>query len=329
MQFWYKKFGIHWLLLPLSALFWLVSQIRKTLYQQGFLSSYRSPVPVIVIGNLTVGGNGKTPMVIWLVEQLQQQGLKVAVISRGYGSQSKTYPVLVNEHSDPILAGDEPVLIAKRTKVLVCISPNRQQAIELLLKTQNIDVIISDDGLQHYKLQRDLEIVVIDAERQFGNGFLLPAGPLRELPNRLSAVDFIVNNGSTTVYTDVGMQLKSDYAINLKTAEKSLLSSFSQANAIAGIGYPPRFFKMLQQWGIKLNLTQEFKDHQSFSLQQLCHFDKKQPLFMTEKDAVKCAAFAQENWWYVPVEAELTSPDNNQKVRCFLAKCIELCSRSK
>lgn len=252
MQFWYKKFGLHWLLLPFSALFLLISYFRKTLYQQGFLSSYQAPVPVIIVGNLTVGGNGKTPVVIWLVEQLQQRGLKVGVISRGYGSQSKTFPLLVTEQSDPILSGDEPLLIAKRMQAPVCISPNRQQAIELLLQTHQCDLIVSDDGLQHYKLQRDLEIVVIDSERLFGNGFLLPAGPLRELPSRLKTVDFIISNGKQCHYSDVAMQLMPHYAVNLRTGEKKALQDFHQVNAMAGIGNPVRFFTMLEQLGIEL-----------------------------------------------------------------------------
>ena len=184
MPFWYSNSKLAWLLLPFSLLFWLISQIRLALFSLNILSSYKSPKPVIIVGNLSVGGNGKTPVVVWLVEELQKQGLRIGVISRGYGSQSKTYPLLVTPETDPVQGGDEPVLIAKRTGVPVVISPNRQQAIELLLKTQDCDLIISDDGLQHYKLQRDIEIVVMDAERALGNGFVLPAGPLRELPSR-------------------------------------------------------------------------------------------------------------------------------------------------
>lgn len=324
MQFWYQKIGIHWLLLPFSFLFGLISTLRKVLYQKGILYSYRSPIPVVIVGNLSVGGNGKTPVVVWLVQQLQQQGLKVGVISRGYGSQSKTFPLLITEQSDPILSGDEPLLIAKRTKAPVCISPNRQQAIELLLQTHQCDLIVSDDGLQHYKLQRDLEIVVIDGERQFGNGFLLPAGPLRELPSRLKQVNLIISNGNANAYTDVVMQLKPEYAINLKTGERRLLTDFEQVNALAGIGNPQRFFTMLQNRGIRLLQCRSFQDHQVFTAQSLNKFVSNQPLFMTEKDAVKCMAFAQDNWWYVPVEAEISSPNNNQKVRCFLDKLSKL-----
>lgn len=310
MPFWYSNSKLAWLFLPFSLLFWLISQIRRALFSLNILSSYKSPKPVIIVGNLSVGGNGKTPVVVWLVEELQKQGLRVGVISRGYGSQSKTYPLLVTPETDPVQGGDEPVLIAKRTGVPVVISPNRQHAIELLLKTQNCDLIISDDGLQHYKLQRDIEIVVMDAERALGNGFVLPAGPLRELPSRLKSVDFVITNGGKNAYSDAIMQLVPHYAINLVTAEKRLLSELSQGSAIAGIGNPQRFFTMLENLNIRLENTKAFQDHQHFEPQLLEKLAENQPLFMTEKDAVKCQAFAKENWWYVPVDAEIVEAEN-------------------
>ncbi len=310
MPFWYSNSKLAWLFLPFSLLFWLISQIRRALFSLNILSSYKSPKPVIIVGNLSVGGNGKTPVVVWLVEELQKQGLRVGVISRGYGSQSKTYPLLVTPETDPVQGGDEPVLIAKRTGVPVVISPNRQQAIELLLNTQDCDLIISDDGLQHYKLQRDIEIVVMDAERALGNGFVLPAGPLRELPSRLKNVDFVITNGGKNAYSDAVMTLVPHYAINLVTAEKRLLSEFSQGSAIVGLGNPQRFFTMLENLNIRLENTKAFQDHQHFEPQLLEKLAENQPLFMTEKDAVKCQAFAKENWWYVPVDAEIVEAEN-------------------
>ena len=323
MQFWYSRSWIAWLLCPFSLLFWLITTVRRALFRLNLLKSYRAPVPVVIVGNLSVGGNGKTPAVIWLVQELTKYGLNVGVISRGYGSKAKNYPLLVTPTSDPIEVGDEPVLIATRTQAPVCISPNRQQAIECLLQHTKCDVIISDDGLQHYKLQRDFELVIMDAKRGLGNGFLLPAGPLRELPSRLKNVDIIITNGSENQYSDAVMTLKPQYAVNLVTKAQRPLNEFSQATAIAGIGNPPRFFTMLQQHGIQLIETQAFQDHQSFSPELFAKFDKNRPLLMTEKDAVKCMTFAEEYWWYVPVTTEI----QGEKAQQFIQKIVQKCGQ--
>ncbi|MCQ9121098.1 tetraacyldisaccharide 4'-kinase [Rodentibacter pneumotropicus] len=309
MPFWYSHSKLAWFLLPFSLLFWLISQFRRALFLLGVKSSYRAPKPVVIVGNLSVGGNGKTPVVVWLVEEMKKRGLHVGVISRGYGSRAKTYPLLVTANTHPYEGGDEPVLIVQRTGVPVVISPNRRQAIELLLKHSDCDIIISDDGLQHYQLQRDIEIVVMDAERALGNGFVLPAGPLRELPSRLKTVDFVITNGGKNQYSDAVMTLVPHYAINLKTKEKRPLSAFQSGSAIAGIGHPPRFFTMLETLGIDLVQIRAFQDHQDFDASQLEKFPQNQPLFMTEKDAVKCQTFAKENWWYVPVDAEVVEAE--------------------
>ncbi|WP_040976144.1 tetraacyldisaccharide 4'-kinase [Necropsobacter massiliensis] len=311
MNFWYASGGLalllKWLLAPFSALFWLISQLRRSLLQRGILPTYRAPVPVVIVGNLSVGGNGKTPVVIWLVQQLQRQGLNVGVISRGYGSRSPLYPRLVTANDDPVQAGDEPLLIAQRTGVPVCIAPDRKQAVELLLRHADCDLIVSDDGLQRYQLQRDFEIVVIDAERGLGNGFVLPAGPLRESARRLASVDLIIANGAPHPYAQAVMRLVPKYAVNLFNGKSRALSELrgEAINAIAGIGNPARFFSMLQKFGFELAECCAFQDHQRFEPAQFEKFDKKRLLLMTEKDAVKCRAFAQENWWYVPVEAEI------------------------
>ncbi len=323
MQFWYSRSWIAWLLCPFSLLFWLITTVRRALFRSNLLKSYRASIPVVIVGNLSVGGNGKTPAVIWLVQELTKCGLNVGVISRGYGSKAKNYPLLVTPTSDPIEAGDEPVLIAARTQAPVCISPNRQQAIECLLQHAKCDVIISDDGLQHYKLQRDFELVIMDAERGLGNGFLLPSGPLRELPSRLKNVDIIITNGSENQYSDAVMTLKPQYAVNLVTKAQRPLNEFSQATAIAGIGNPPRFFTMLQQHGIQVMETQAFQDHQSFSPELFAKFDKNRPLLMTEKDAVKCMTFAEEYWWYVPVTTEI----QGEKAQQFIQKIVQKCGQ--
>nr|WP_314740627.1 tetraacyldisaccharide 4'-kinase [uncultured Haemophilus sp.] len=322
MKLWQKTTLITWLLAPLSLLFWLISQIRRILFRKKVLKSYRSPVPVLVIGNISVGGNGKTPLVIWLVEQLQQKGVKVGVISRGYGGENKVYPQLVTAQSDPVLMGDEPVLIAQRTNAPVAISPNRQQSIELLLNQFELDLIITDDGLQHYALERDMEWVVVDGERRFGNGFVLPAGGLRELPSRLKEVQAVICNGQNAKAGEHTMQLKSEWAVNLKTGEKRALNSFTQPiYALAGIGYPPRFFNMLEQLGFSLAETFSFADHQAFRAEMITpKLTQDLPLLMTEKDAVKCKAFAQENWWYIPVSANFSE----KSTACLVEMVLEL-----
>ncbi|QLB20499.1 tetraacyldisaccharide 4'-kinase [Vespertiliibacter pulmonis] len=324
MKIWQSRTIITWLLAPFSLLFWLVSQFRRWLYCKKIFSSYRSPVPVLIVGNISVGGNGKTPVVVWLVEQLQQRGIKVGVISRGYGGKNKQFPQLITPESDPELMGDEPVLIAQRTKAPVAISPNRQQSIELLLSHFSLDLIIADDGLQHYALDRDIEWVVIDGERLFGNGFVLPAGGLRELPSRLQSVQAVICNGkSANVANEHLMQLLPDNAINLKTGQAKPLVDFTAQKvvALAGIGYPPRFFSMLENYGISLYQQHSFADHQSYTKEMLDPLSMGGiPLLMTEKDAVKCTEFAQENWWCVPVSAKFSE----QSTACLLEPILNL-----
>ena len=320
MKLWQKTSIITWLLAPFSLLFWLISQIRIALYRKKILKSYRSPVPVLVIGNISGGGNGKTPLVIWLVEQLQKKGVKVGVISRGYGGENKVYPQLVTPESNPKLMGDEPLLIAQRTHAPVAISPNRQQSIELLLSQFELDLIVTDDGLQHYALERDMEWVVVDGERRFGNGFVLPAGGLRELPSRLKQVQAVICNGKNANAGEHAMHLEPDFVINLKTGEKRKLSEFTQSvYALAGIGYPPRFFNMLKELGIPLAETFSFADHQAFTAEMIVpKLSQNLPLLMTEKDAVKCKAFTQGNWWYVPVSARFSEKSTACLVRMVM-----------
>lgn len=312
MNIWQSRSLITWLLAPFSLLFWLVSQLRRQLYRKKILPTYRSPMPVLVVGNLSVGGNGKTPVVVWLVEQLQQRGLKVGVISRGYGGENRAFPQLVRADSSPQQMGDEPVLIAQRTQAPVAISPDRRQSIELLLSRYDLDIIITDDGLQHYRLERDIEWVVVDGERRFGNGFVLPAGSLRELPGRLASVQAVICNGKSAKAGEHQMTLTPSYAINLKTGEKRTLTAFQHTScvAMAGIGYPPRFFTMLSHLGISLQTCHAFADHQAYLPEQLSALATSAiPLLMTEKDAVKCQAFAEDHWWYVPVSAAF-SPES-------------------
>lgn len=307
-RIWSGKSWFYLLLLPFSWLYGAITLLRRFAYQKGWLLSWKASVPVVVVGNLTAGGNGKTPVVIWLVEQLILQGFKPGIVSRGYGGKSDHYPLLLTSETTPAIAGDEPVLIYHRTGAPVAVAPNRRDAVKALLAQHELDVIITDDGLQHYALQRDYEIVVIDGQRRFGNGWWLPAGPMRERASRLHSVDAIIVNGGLSQDNEIAMVLAGDIAVNLKTGEKKPVQQIAKAVAIAGIGHPPRFFNSLREKGIELISTQAFSDHSDYSakeLQDLTPFNET--LIMTEKDAVKCQHFAQENWWYLPVSAELNS----------------------
>lgn len=307
-RIWSGKSWLYILLLPFSWLYGVITLLRRFAYQKGWLASWKAPVPVVIVGNLTAGGNGKTPIVIWLVEQLIQQGFKPGVVSRGYGGKSDHCPLLLTSNTSPAMAGDEPVLIHHRTGVPVAVAPNRRDAVKALLAQHELDVIITDDGLQHYALQRDYEIVVIDGLRRFGNGWWLPAGPMRERARRLKSVDAIIVNGGVSQGNEISMTLEGDIAVNLKTGEKKPVQQIKKAVAIAGIGHPPRFFNSLNEKGVELITTKAFSDHSDYSAQELQDLTPNlEPLIMTEKDAVKCQHFAQDNWWYLPVSAELNS----------------------
>nr|CBX73036.1 tetraacyldisaccharide 4'-kinase [Yersinia enterocolitica W22703] len=283
------------------------------LYSGAALSMAR-PVPVIIVGNLTAGGNGKTPVVIWLVEQLKQRGYRVGVVSRGYGGKSDVYPLLLSNSTTTSQAGDEPVLIYQRTAAPVAVSPKRSDAVKALLKSHDLDFIITDDGLQHYALQRDFELVVIDGVRRFGNGWWLPAGPMRERAGRLRSVDAVITNGGIAATGEIPMQLAAREAVNLVTGERCPAQQLQHVVAMAGIGHPPRFFATLNLLGIAPKKEYAFADHQDYSLAQLSSLTSgPQNLLMTEKDAVKCRAFAQPNWWYLPVDAQLP-PDQAEQL---------------
>ncbi|MGP3592812.1 tetraacyldisaccharide 4'-kinase [Vagococcus sp. WN89Y] len=294
------------LLLPLSWLYGLVSGAIRLAYRLGLKKAWRAPVPVVVVGNLTAGGNGKTPVVIWLVEQLQQRGLRVGVVSRGYGGKAAQYPLLLNAQTTPAEAGDEPVLIVQRTGAPVAVSPVRRDAVEAILAQHPVQLIITDDGLQHYRLARDKEIVVIDGVRRFGNGWWLPAGPMRERASRLKTVDAVITNGGVAKAGEIPMRLRPGLATNLRSGERRAVSELSNVVAMAGIGHPPRFFATLAECGVTPQQTVALADHQALTRTDVQALVKPgQTLVMTEKDAVKCRSFAQDNWWYLPVDAML------------------------
>ncbi|VFS81921.1 Tetraacyldisaccharide 4'-kinase [Raoultella planticola] len=240
-RIWSGESPVWRLLLPLSWLYGLVSGLIRLSYRLGLKKAWRAPVPVAVVGNLTAGGNGKTPVVIWLVEQLQQRGIRVGVVSRGYGGKAASYPLLLSNDTSTAEAGDEPVLIFQRTGAPVAVSPERREAVQALLHAHDLQLIITDDGLQHYKLARDKEIVVIDGERRFGNGWWLPAGPMRERASRLRSVDAIIVNGGVAQAGEIPMQLRPGLAVNLRSGERRDVASFENVVAMAGIGHPRAF----------------------------------------------------------------------------------------
>ncbi len=305
-RYWWDRNGIALLLWPISWLFCLVVWIRRRAYQLGIFHSTKLPLPVIVVGNITVGGAGKTPLVIWLARHLQQQGFKPGIISRGYGGNATSWPQQARAGSDPTVVGDEAVLIASSLECPVCVGPDRVQAGQELAKLGTCDIIISDDGMQHYALKRDIEIAVIDGVRGLGNGFCLPAGPLRERPRRLSQADMIVVNGIAGRH-QFAMRLRQSFVVNMADSSKVCkLADFAKGgsvHAMAGIGHPERFFLQLEGAGLEI-IRHTFPDHHRFLPEEILP-DDDAPILMTEKDAVKCMRFAQPRHWCVLVVAEL------------------------
>ncbi|PWB35918.1 tetraacyldisaccharide 4'-kinase [Pseudomonas sp. SDI] len=302
---WYNGHPALALLRPLEALYRRVVRTKRERFLAGQGEIYRAPVPVLVVGNITVGGTGKTPLILFLIEHCRQRGLRVGVVSRGYGARPPQFPWRVRAEQSAAEAGDEPLLIVQRSGVPLVIDPNRAQAVRALLAAEPLDLILCDDGMQHYRLARDLELVLIDAARGLGNRRCLPAGPLREPVERLADVDAVLFNGATADRDDgFAFTLQPTALVNLRSGERRGLEHFppGQAlHAVAGIGNPQRFFNTLQ--GLNWRpVPHAFADHAAFSAQALS-FTPPLPLVMTEKDAVKCRAFAADDWWYLAVDA--------------------------
>ncbi len=303
----HNKFGlVNFTLVPFSAVFFILSCIRLWLYKFKILKVNDSSLPVIVVGNITVGGTGKTPIVISIVNYLKSQNKKVGVVSRGYSGRYSQESIEVTLSSDPMQCGDEPLLIKQQTEVPVAVAKKRTKAIEYLIKKYALDVIVSDDGLQHYSMGRDIEIAVIDGHTRLGNGLFLPAGPLREAKSRLKSVDFIINNGSS-LEGEVSSEIEPQEYINLLTKEVKGLDYFKDKKcyAVAGIGKPDNFFSTLKSNGVKL-ITKPFPDHYAFVEKDLI-FNENHPIIMTSKDCVKCNQFATDQMWYLSVRAKINS----------------------
>ncbi|WP_024690487.1 tetraacyldisaccharide 4'-kinase [Pseudomonas tremae] len=302
---WYKGHPALMLLRPLESLYRRVVDSKRARFVAGEGDIYRAPVPIIVVGNITIGGTGKTPLILWMIEHCRLRGLRVGVVSRGYGAKPPSLPWRVQPDQSAAEAGDEPLLIVKRCGVPLMIDPDRSRAVQALLAAEPLDLILSDDGLQHYRLARDLELVLIDAARGLGNRRCLPAGPLREPVERLKSVDALLYNGAAADSDDgYAFSLKPSALINLHSGERRPVDYFpaGQAlHAVAGIGNPQRFFKTLE--GLHWRpVAHAFADHAVYSAQALT-FTPALPLVMTEKDAVKCRAFAGDDWWYLAVDA--------------------------
>ena len=325
---WYRERPRPSLLQPLSWLFGAVVGVRRRAYSAGWLRSVRVARPVVVVGNLTVGGTGKTPLTIWLARELSARGLKVGIVSRGYGGSAGREPRLVEPASSWQELGDEPLILSRRTGCPTMVSADRVAAARALI-ARGVEVILADDGLQHLRLERDCEIVVIDGARGFGNGRLLPAGPLREPLPRLRRADVLIVNGapahrSLDVALEgcsaIGMRLTAGAAERLDGAQTQPLAAFQgqRVHAVAGIGNPQRFFATLRAERIEV-IAHPFPDHHPFTARNL-EFGDALPVLMTEKDAVKCTGFTDPRLWYVPVVAEFSTADARELLARVLLK---------
>ena len=299
-KLWYTKNFSSLLLLPLSWLFQIVVFVRRAYYKAIRSNQHLEDVYSIVVGNITVGGSGKTPFVAYLAQKCKQSNFKVGIISRGYKRDDK---ILIEVLEDSLVedVGDEALMLKQQTSCPVAVSADRYEAASYLHDKYKLDVIISDDGLQHHKLPRDFEIVIVDGVREFGNGRCLPAGPLREPVSRLASVDLVISNGENPAYEcQYISKITKTVSLVDKTTTKNV-SSFvgSKVHVLAGIGYPERFFTLLRSTGIEV-ITHPFQDHHHFTRQDL-EFNDDLAILMTEKDAVKCKQFKKENTWYVPM----------------------------
>lgn len=312
-RIWYEGAGSYQMLLPLSGLYWLLITVRRCLYQMGLLGRWHASVPVIVVGNITVGGTGKTPITIWLSRELRERGFSPGIVSRGYGGSKASSSMRVDSASDPMVVGDEPVLLAMRTDCPVVVDANRARAAQMLVD-DGVDVIISDDGLQHYRLLRTYEICVIDGARGLGNRLLLPAGPMRETIDRLGEVDQVLINGRISdANKDLSVVEQNAIQFELLATEVRRLNGSltrpierfagTTVHAIAAIGNPARFFDMLRAHGMQV-IEHAFPDHAKLERKDL-EFGDDFEVLMTEKDAVKLDRMSVDKYWAVPVETNI------------------------
>ena len=316
---WYDDAAFGWILLPFAGLYRLLSVIRLQLYRRGILRTGKASVPVIVVGNITAGGTGKTPTVIWLVRELRAKGFVPGIVSRGYGGSRSGTSMRVDADSDAAVVGDEPVLLARRGKCPVAVDSDRLRAADMLID-DGANLIVADDGLQHLRLHRDFEICVIDGVRGLGNRRLLPAGPLREPAQRLARVDQVLVNGGDADEDAVRFDLRAGDARRLNETLTRPLQSFrgSTVHAVAGIGNPQRFFDLLRVAGIQV-IEHAFPDHAVLTEAEL-QFSDDFDVFMTEKDAVKLDRLSSDKYWFVPVDLIM----DTQKATALIEQLVVL-----
>ena len=309
-RIWYARRSPPLWLVPASLLFAAIVRGRRALFQRKLLGTKRLACPVIVVGNLSVGGTGKTPLVCWLVSRLKADGWSPGIVTRGYGGSERA-PQLIDEHADPVCFGDEPVMMARNAQVPVAVGRDRPAAAQLLIDAGS-DVIVSDDGLQHYALERDCEIVVVDGDRRFGNGWVLPGGPLREPVSRLKTAEAVVVTGGGGLLSGAfAMKVDGDQAVAVCDGAVKPLADFAgdEVHALAAIGNPERFFNLLRAHGVHVS-GRALDDHVMLTREMISFADDK-PVLMTEKDAVKCRHAADARHWYVPVGAQFSAADEN------------------
>lgn len=331
---WYGDSFLYWLLLPLSGLFAALAGVRRFLYRSGLLKVTRVDAPVVVVGNIAAGGTGKTPVTIWLVRELQRRGQVPGIISRGYRGNVGPVPMVATEDSDVATVGDEAIMLARQCECPVIVHPDRVAAAKKAI-AQGANILVSDDGLQHYRLYRDAEIAVVDGNRGFGNGTLLPAGPLREPVTRLEDVDVVLihrhsgDDGENPILrraTDpqpVDFRLRVAAVVRVDNSEVRSLDDFAgeTVHAVAGIGHPERFFRMLEAHRIKVD-RHPMPDHADIEPADIS-FDDDLNVLMTEKDAVKCRWLDTASCWYVAVDVEFEAGDGDEVADIVFAKFEE------
>lgn len=328
-KIWYGRSVISWLLVPFSVLYAAVISVRRMLYMTGIIRSRKFSVPVVVVGNITSGGTGKTPVTLWLARELARNNLSPGIVMRGYRGKVGASPIQVASDSHTDIVGDEALLLARRSGCPVVVHPDRAAAAEKLISL-GVDIVIADDGLQHYHLARDVELAVVDGARRFGNGRLLPSGPLRESMARLVSVDEVLVHGKPADVEETFsaqlaqqpryFQLSPLHISRLDESDVRPLEAFSgkTLHAVAGIGNPERFFSMLESFGIDV-VRHPLADHARIAQSDLMFSDQAE-IVMTEKDAVKCGGLKTANCWYVPVELVIDDADKEALMRTIELK---------